>query len=162
MGNPLRTVLCTHSNHPLPEDRRVNERVTPQNISKTRKAPDQFSHPIVLDKSHRTLHYRCQIVIHRSEMEALKIGDVAGNVKCEYLTLPTIHDLVALKPSFEDEAALGWLIPLADHIVLRTHFANGNTKTEDCLLFLTRERRFTLKLSNEGAQSMTHVSGSLA
>jgi hypothetical protein len=69
------------------------------------------------DEGDYRLGKRRQAMIHGVQMEALQVGDVAGNVERQYLTLAATHDLIAEGPSLNDQAALRRLVAIVHDIL---------------------------------------------
>jgi hypothetical protein len=161
VSDPLRSILSAHSKHPLPEDRRIDQGVTPQNVADARKALDQLPNRVVLYKSDPARHERRQTVVHGREMKALKIRHVSRDVEWEYLTLSILQHFVPVKPALKHEATLRRPISFAHHIMIRPHVTDGHPQVQNGFFFLLWECWFTLKLPDEGGQKIRHAAAPL-
>src|SRR5947209_17791025 len=111
----------------------------------------------MLDEGHGALHQRAEIVVHRPEMQALQVGDIAANMEGEYLARAAFQDLVAAKPAVEHEAGLRRTIPLADDVVICAHLPDGDGKIENRCLFLSGKAGDAFEFSNERIEDVRHV-----
>jgi uncharacterized membrane protein len=131
MGNPGGRVTMAHSYNPLPKDCGVNKRVAPQDMAETGKVACKRLYRLVLNKRDLARHKGTEIVIHRRQMKAVQVRDIAGNVERQNLACAVLQYFVAIQPSVEHKTALRSPISLAQNVMLRPHLPNGYRQAEN-------------------------------
>jgi hypothetical protein len=86
-------------------------------------------------------------VIHRVQKQALQIGNFTVNVEGQYLPFAVFQYFVAAEPTFEDEAALRWSVPVSKDILIRLHVPDCNWQMQNRFPFLLGKLGFAFKLS---------------
>src|SRR5215207_3406285 len=74
-------IAATDIDHPLSKHRRIDERVPPEHVGDARVRPKEGTNHLMGDERHLAGNDCCQTVIHHLEVEALQVGDVAGDVE---------------------------------------------------------------------------------
>jgi hypothetical protein len=76
-------------------------------------------------------------MVHHVDMQALQVGNIAGDVEREDLPLPFMGQLVAVDKALQNEAALMRAVALPHEVLTWTNGLNGPTQlTEHILLVL--------------------------
>jgi hypothetical protein len=102
----LVSLPAAKARHPLSENGRLDERVAPEHVADARVRADEGANRLVRDERDLARDARRQRVVHDLDVEALQIGDVAGDMEGEDLPLSAGQDLVAAREAFDDDAAL--------------------------------------------------------
>lgn len=81
MRDPLERRAPPHACHPLTEDRRVDQRVAPQERSGARVICCQRSQALARDERYGGLLHRGEAAVHGVDVQALEIRDVLRDVE---------------------------------------------------------------------------------
>ena len=149
MRNASGCIAAPHSDHPLPEDRSVDQGIAPKYVAEVGKVSREISGAVMRNESDRALHQRAEIVVHRLQMQALQVGNVAVYVERENLPRASFQYLVATEPAVEHEAALAWAVSFAGDVVVGPHLADGDWKRENRRRFLAGQRGNAFELSKQ-------------
>ena len=109
---------------------------------------DEGANRLVRDERDLARDARRQRVVHDLDVEALQIGDVAGDME-EDLPLSAGQDLVAAREAFDDDAALRRPVLLAHDVLVRLEVPHRHRKPEDRLPLGFRDGRDALQLADE-------------
>src|SRR3954451_2070280 len=104
VGHPPVSLAPTQIEDPLAEHRPIDQGLAPERVANTRTAPDKIANGLVRDVHHLARGQRTEAVVHHVQMQALQVGNVAGDVKRENLALAFFGQLVAVGGSFQDQA----------------------------------------------------------
>ncbi|GAC1333865.1 MAG: hypothetical protein NVSMB26_15650 [Beijerinckiaceae bacterium] len=102
-----------------------------------------------------------EAMVHHPQVEALQVRNVAWYVKRKYLALAVRQDFVATEETFNDEAALGRPISLANEVLVGSQLLDRDRQGENCLLLPLGQGGNALELSKKpvkggSGQSMAH------
>ena len=109
-------IAATDIDHPLPKHRRIDERVPPEHIGDARVRTKEGPNHLMRDERHLAGNDCRQAVIHDLQVQALQVGDVAGDVEGHDLASAAGKELVAAGEPFEDRAALRRAVLVPDNI----------------------------------------------
>src|SRR5215207_289122 len=142
-------LLASDPQQPLPEHRAVDERIAPEGIGDPREAPAKLAHGLVGYEQQLARRDRADAAVHDLEVQALKVGNVAGRVEREDLPLARVRDLVAADEALENEAALGRRVALADDVVVGGDLADAPRQPRERAPLLTGKGEDAVELANK-------------
>jgi len=149
MRDPGVSLAAAEPDHPFAEDRRIDERVAPERVVEDRVAPDDVADARMRDEGELRRHERADAVVHDLEMQALQVGEVARRVERHDLPLAAVEELVAADEAFEDEAALGRLVLVADDVLVGGEALHRHRQGEQRLLVVGGEVGDALELADQ-------------
>ena len=106
------------AHHPLTKHGGVDQCVAPERIGNGGKVGAETEQASVRNKRDPGRNEGAQTVIHDFEVEALQVGNVAGNMKRHDLPPPAREELVTADKAVKDKAARGGPLSVADDILV--------------------------------------------
>jgi hypothetical protein len=149
VGDPRERVSPPDARHPLSEDRSLNERSAPERGCYSRMALAEVAQGLVLDKTNSGRCDRTQAVVQNPEMQALKVGNVTGNVKSQDLALALNGDLVAAREAVQHHAAAGWTVLFAHDVLIRPEIGDLYRQAYERASLLIGKRKDAVELADE-------------
>ena len=135
----------------IAEIRSVDQGIAPKDVAEVGKVSREISGAVMRNESDRALHQRAEIVVHRLQMQALQVGNVAVYVERENLPRASFQYLVATSRTVEHEAALASrAVSFAGDVVVGPHLADGDWKRENRRRFLAEQRGNVLSFRSNG------------
>src|SRR3954447_324750 len=126
MSHARVSLAPTQTDHPLAEDRRINQGLPPERIRDPGTAPGQVANSLMREERQLASGQRAQAVIHYVKMQALEVGDFARNVKRQDLSLARFGQLVAVGEPFQNKAARGRAVALPSNILMSVEGLDGS------------------------------------
>src|SRR3954454_18215535 len=107
MGDPLVGIAATEPDHPLAENRRLDQRVPPEEIGKPGKSANYITDVVMGDEADTRGRQAAEAVVHRPQMQALQIRDVARRVERKKLSSAVRYELEATDKAVQYQATFG-------------------------------------------------------
>ena len=101
-----RRLAPANIDHPLPEDRRIDQGVAPEQASETGMVAHEIAQIVMLDEGELARDQRAEAVIHHLQVQALQVGDVAAHVEGQDLPLALGRDIVAAGEALDDAGSI--------------------------------------------------------
>src|SRR3954469_22632746 len=133
MRYPSVGFATTDVDDPLPKHGGVDERFPPEHIGDARMLPKEGPNDLVRDEGHLAGNDRHQIVVHDFEVDALEVGNIAGNMERDDLAPTFGKDLVTASETFKDYAALRWAVLITKDVLFRLEITNRDRQRGDGL-----------------------------
>jgi hypothetical protein len=147
--DPPISLTAANVGDPLTEDGGIDKRVAPEDVADAWMRLDKGAHGIVGDKGDLACDHRCEAVVHDLKVEALKVGNVAGDMEGNDLALAAREPLVAAGEALKQHAALRWPVLLAHDVLVRLEVAQRDRQRRDCRLLGVRDGGDALELSEQ-------------
>ena len=113
---------------PSAEDRSIDQRVAPQQVRDPMIAIDEVAHGVMRDQRHLGRHQGGEVVIHHLDEKTLQIGDVAGDMKRQYLPPARRHRGVTAGKAFQNETDDARPVAFAHDVFLRVEHPDGRAQ----------------------------------
>ena len=104
---------------PLPEDGGIDERLAPESARDPGIALAQIAQALVLDEPHLARRDRAQAGVQDFQVQALKVGNIAGDVEGRDLAPALPRDLVGAGEALQERARPGGTVPLPHDVLVR-------------------------------------------
>jgi hypothetical protein len=133
----------------LSKDCRIDESVAPEQVAETGVATHQGAQVIRLDEGEDGGDQRGQAVIHRLQVQSLKIENVATDVERQDLAFALGGEAVAAGEALNQEAALGGGVAFTDDILACRDGFQPQRQAQQSGLLLIRECSDALQLADQ-------------
>ena len=135
--------------HPLPEDGPINERLAPEGLCDAVVALKQLVQNFMGDEPHAAWSERAEAVVQHLQVQALQVGNVAGDVEVMDLALAVSGQLVGAREAAQDQAGSGGAIPHAHDVLVLLEGHNLHRQVFERLPLIIGEPEDALQLADK-------------
>jgi hypothetical protein len=139
----------SEAHHPFSKYGSVDEGIAPEHVTNTRMRVKKCPECFVFDESYFTRTEAPYVMVHPLKVKALKIGNVARNIKGQNLSLTARHDFVTEEEAFDDQTALGRSVVLSDDVLFLLELFEGHRESNYGRFLVLLDGCDALQLANE-------------
>lgn len=135
--------------HPLAEDRPIDQRLTPERSGQTGVADAEVVENLMLDEPDLAARDRGERVVHGPDVQALEVGDLAGNMEGVNLALACFRHAVAAGIALDQQTRARGAVALADDVLIGADVLHLHGHALERRPLLVREGDDALHLGEE-------------